>query len=138
MKDIQSFIEEFYPNYTSCNDIAREGDLHRVVFEPESIEEGSCAEDVLNEYQQEDHDNNQPLQDWQEYRIGVLEKAIEGFINSDFRKSIHNTAIELAAQNAEAHFEPIAPGVKNIISLYEEGVDYETPVIRSSILKLKI
>lgn len=79
MKNIQDFIEQYFPNYYSSQEVAEEADLHRIVFEKNNIQEGSSAEIVLNNYSQEDFDNNQPKIDWLEARVNLLEKSIQNF-----------------------------------------------------------
>jgi hypothetical protein len=53
-------------------------------------------------------------------------------------KLAYNLGLETAANNAETDFEAVNDDLKVIIQSFKIGEDYEVPVIRHSILKLKI
>ena len=46
---VQNFIEENYPNYSGGANIGCENDLHKLLFEPEEVQQGDCAYDTLLE-----------------------------------------------------------------------------------------
>ena len=89
---IQKLIEKYYPNYSGCDNIALEGDLHKILFDKGSIDDGDCADHLLKQYTQEDHDNNQVLIDWQEERIKILETTLE-IIGEELERTIAHIMI---------------------------------------------
>lgn len=76
MKTVDEFIEKYYPNYSSCSDIARENDLYLIMEEEE--EDGSIADELLRgEY---DWNRQHAKLDWIQLRMEILEAAIEGYL----------------------------------------------------------
>jgi hypothetical protein len=95
-KTIQQFILDNHPEglEKARDAISVEQDYHRIATEPEGIEEYTHAYDLMNlEYTQEDHDNQQPLIDWQQRRIDLLEKAIIGFLQGKGNEEASNRII---------------------------------------------
>lgn len=83
MSDLKSewdFIEKYYPKYYSCDDIARSGDLCKII--DNEFEAGDCAESLLNSDYNGDVKNPQIIIDANELNLTIYGKAIMGFIKS--------------------------------------------------------
>jgi hypothetical protein len=79
-KDVWEFVSQYYPDYYHSNEIAQEGDLHKLV--EKDYEEGDCADKLLKDEYGGDIDNPQIFTDWEAANRDILEKAIEGYIES--------------------------------------------------------
>lgn len=89
------FVEKYYPNYSTCDEIAYNDDLQKIV--DEEYEEGSEAEGILDSitdeitgthpafYSQEyinELIDQEVLRRLKESTCEIYERAIEGYINS--------------------------------------------------------
>lgn len=94
MVDVQAFIEEYYPDYSRSDEIAREGDLHKLIFSPGEIEADDCAYDLFLEdflpshfhHKWEFYLTYEPMiallkTEYYEIRTKILESAILNYIN---------------------------------------------------------
>lgn len=61
IKDVWGFVERYYPNYSSCDEILMNNDLSKIVEEDENADES---------IQQKMHESN----------AYVFEKAIKGYL----------------------------------------------------------
>ncbi len=80
MENIQDFIEKYYPNYDSCDTIAYESDLFKLMND--EYEDGSDAEQLLNECYEKDIHHIMIAHDWNKINRIILERTIEGFLNT--------------------------------------------------------
>lgn len=55
----------------------------------------------------------------------------------DLLETVYNQAIQDASENAEADIESLDGELTEVLSKLQCGIDYEIPIIRHSILKLK-
>jgi hypothetical protein len=78
-KSAWDFVEKFYPDYYSSNDIARADDLQKLL----DGEVNGNAEKILNEEYGGDIDNPQIKIDYTELHHDIYIVAIEEFINND-------------------------------------------------------
>jgi hypothetical protein len=72
------FVEKYYPNYYSSDDITYNDDLHKLV--DREFEIGDGAYDLLIQKYGGDINNPQILIDIQKSDVEIYEKAIEGYI----------------------------------------------------------
>lgn len=92
---IQGFIEDNYPNYSSCDTIASEGDLHKLIFNPDEVEVGDCSwEALINLCPELTEDNWKDWKDsptlidkiyanYYDLRCEILEKAIINYVDNN-------------------------------------------------------
>jgi len=79
IESVWDFVMENYPNYSSSNEIAWEGDVYKLVNK--EYEEGDCAHDLLMSEYDGDINNLQIRVDWMEQYIDILERSIENWQN---------------------------------------------------------
>lgn len=82
--NVWSFVEEHYENYHSCNEIAENDDLYKIVH-GEEIEKGSAADRLLQDFYKQAGTEEGAIflaeQALHESNAYVFERAIEGFLN---------------------------------------------------------
>ena len=83
MKNIQNFIEKYYPNYDSCNDIAENEDLRKLINNEHQkgddadrlrIKKYPCPGDVS--------ENNFSINDFAKSELKILQLTIKSFIEN--------------------------------------------------------
>lgn len=79
-QDVWGFVEDYYPNYHSCQWIAKEQDLYKLVTG--EYEEGDSAHQLLQEDYKGNIENSEIEADWNRLQSMIYEKAIQGYINS--------------------------------------------------------
>lgn len=77
---IQSFIEMYYPDYDGSNNIAWCEDLYKLIVR--EYQPKDCAYQLLVNDYENDIDHPQIIEDYNRLRVGILEAAIEGYIES--------------------------------------------------------
>ena len=77
-KTVWDFIEQYYSNYYSSNEIAHNDDLCKLVNKEQ--EPGSVAEKLLKEKYNDDINNPNILIDYNKSLIDIYEKAIKNFL----------------------------------------------------------
>ena len=81
MKTIFDFVEKYYPNYYSCEEITRSNDLQKLV--DREFKEGDDAHQLLNKEFGGNYDRAYPLivLAHTEALEQVYEKSIQGYID---------------------------------------------------------
>ncbi len=79
---VQEFIEKYYPNYSSANEIAWESDTYKLVMkEYEESEDDIAYELLMNDYGG-DINNPKIKSDWMKQYIDILQMAIVGYMSN--------------------------------------------------------
>lgn len=77
------FVEQYYPNYYSCEWIKKEGDLYKLITgEYEENEADSAYQLLQEEYNGDINSDEKMCNDWDRLQSMIYEKAIQGYINS--------------------------------------------------------
>lgn len=80
LQGVWDFVEKYYPNYYTCDKIALNDDLAKLV--EDSNEEGSDAHILLFEEYGNDIENPEILQDFKASCADIYEDAIKGYIEA--------------------------------------------------------
>lgn len=76
---VWTFVEQHYPNYTSCPKIAHNNDLLTILEQED--EEGSSARKLLESYEWADYNNPLFEADFTKSCCEIYEIAITAFVN---------------------------------------------------------
>ncbi len=74
------FVEKYYPNYHKSEEIARNEDLCKLVFE--ESQQGDSADAILEREFAGDKDNPQINVAYQESLVNIYETAIKNFLST--------------------------------------------------------
>lgn len=80
MKDVQWFIEEYYPGYSSSEDVARIEDLYKLLYN--EYNKGDSAYVLLQEQYEGNINNPNIYWNKEMYRLIIIEKAVEGYLQT--------------------------------------------------------
>ncbi len=73
------FVEKYYPNYSSCDDIARNEDLYRLIHKEQ--EEGDDADTLLQAEYNGDLNSGRIIIDYHNSLREIYARTIVAFIN---------------------------------------------------------
>lgn len=79
-----NFVMEYYPNYSSSDEIARNDDLQKLLDEEQ--EEGDSADRLLKKEYNGDVNNAHIQLDFNESLVRIYETAIENFYKGRMKK----------------------------------------------------
>ena len=79
IKTVWDFVEQYYPNYGSCNEIVLNNDLCKLINEEQ--ENGDCADQLLTSDYNGDINNSHILIDKHISDAKIFKRAIQKYIN---------------------------------------------------------
>lgn len=82
---IQSFIEEYYPDYDHSDEIAHESDLYKLMND--EYEQSDCADELLQSEYGGDIRNPRIEIDHATALIDIYEESIKGYIEQQKQKN---------------------------------------------------
>lgn len=94
ISEIWGFVEKYYPNYSSSDEIAENGDLHKLL--EESYEEGDCAHDLYKE-----------LRDELEIHYGGDDELIESALKTQIENLYNASAVKIYEAAIEGYIESL-------------------------------
>jgi hypothetical protein len=79
IKSVQGFIETYYPDYYHSDEIAQEGDLHKLLND--EYEQGDGADELLQDEYEGNIRHPQIEIDHTRAYMDILERSIQGYVD---------------------------------------------------------
>jgi hypothetical protein len=116
---VWDFVSQYYPGYTSSDEIAYNDDLTKILDNED--EPGSAARRILKEDYKYNRKSKKIQQDFDKSYIEILEKTIKGFMQNQGEKKndvSYTIRMKSSAEQVESGIQSLSEAIK-IMNIYE-------------------